>query len=87
MTILKFVMLTSFCFISPNNGERCGQTLHDNIPGASQCKYLANYYGSTLKDEFIKNKASMTSYRAQCLAITQQGLDIDQTFEISYNIL
>ena len=33
------------------------------------------------------HEGSMTSYRAQCLAITQEGLDIDQTFEISYNIL
>ncbi len=87
MTILKFVMLTSFCFIPHNETERCGQTLHDNLSNASQCRSFANYYGKTLKDEFVKNKASMTSYRAQCLAITQEGLDIDQTFEISYNIL
>ena len=87
MTILKFVMLTSFCFIPHNEGEKCGQTFHDNLSDASECRSLANYYGGNIYSVLVKNKGSMTSYRAQCLAITQEGLDIDQTFEISYNIL
>ena len=48
MTILKFVMLTSFCFIPHNEGEKCGQTFHDNLSDASECRSLANYTEGTL---------------------------------------
>jgi|TARA_E500000318_G_C3411418_1_gene153735 hypothetical protein len=86
--IIKFMMLSTFCFITPEmDMEKCGQTLHNYVPDAPQCRSFARSYGRDIKASLADKGASMTHYRAQCLAITNQGLDIDETFEISYNIL
>ena len=39
--ILKFILLTSFCF-NINGEVKCGQYLRDNLSNASECEYMAD---------------------------------------------
>tara|TARA_R110002096_G_C14033514_1_gene671421 strand:- start:22 stop:168 length:147 start_codon:yes stop_codon:yes gene_type:complete len=48
---------------------------------------MAKAIGTAQKGEIEALGGSMASYDVSCLAIDNEGLDIDQTFEISYNIL
>jgi|TARA_R110000824_G_scaffold146178_2_gene314849 hypothetical protein len=48
---------------------------------------MAKAIGTAQKGEIEALGGSMASYDVSCLAIDNEGLVIDQTFEISYNIL
>jgi hypothetical protein len=48
---------------------------------------MAKAIGTAQKRQIEEIGGSMASYSVFCYAIDNQGLDIDQTFEISYNIL
>ena len=84
--ILKFILLTSFCF-NINNEVLCGQYLRDNLSDASECELMANAIGKAQKRKMLKKEGSLVEYRAQCIAIDSNGYNIDHSFKISYNIL
>lgn len=85
--ILKFMLLTSFCLTYPNGETKCGQYLRDNLSDASECRSMAKAIGTAKKRQIEELGGSMASYNIFCYAIDNQGLYIDQSFEISYNIL
>ncbi len=85
--ILKFMLLTSFCLTYPNGETKCGQYLRDNLSDASECRSMAKAIGTAKKRQIEELGGSMASYNTFCYAIDNQGLYIDQSFEISYNIL
>lgn len=84
--IIKFILLTTFCF-NINNEIKCGQYLRDNLSDASECKYMADAIGKAQKRKIQKIGGSLADYKAQCIAINKDGYDIDHSFNISYTIL
>ena len=84
--IIKFILLTSFCF-NVENEIKCGQYLRDNLSDASECKYMADAIGKAQKMRIKEIGGSLAEYRAQCIAINKDGYDIDHSFNISYTIL
>ena len=85
--LIKFILLTSFCLNYPNGETKCGQYLRDNLTDASECRSMAKAIGTAQKRKIEGLGGSMASYSIFCYAIDNQGMDIDQSFEISYNIL
>ena len=83
--IIKFILLTSFCF-SINNEIKCGEYLRDNLSDASECKLMADAIGKAQKRKMLKKEGNLVEYRAQCIAIDSNGYNIDHSFKISYNI-
>ena len=84
--IIKFILLTSFCF-NINNDIKCGQYLRDNLSDAQECKSMANAIGKAQKHKMLKKEGSLVEYRAHCIAIDSEGYNVDHSFKISYNIL
>ena len=85
--VYKFILLTSFCLTYPGGETKCGQYLRDDLSDATECRSMAKAIGTAQKRKIEGLGGSMASYSVFCYAIDNQGLDIDQTFEISYNIL
>ena len=85
--VYKFILLTSFCLTYPSGETKCGQYLRDDLSDASECRSMARAIGTAQKRKIEGLGGSMASYDVSCLAISSEGLVIDQTFEISYNIL
>ena len=85
--MFKFILLTTFCLTYPNGETKCGQLLRYNLTDAQECRSMAKAIGTAQKRKIEGLGGSMASYDVSCLAIDSQGLVIDQTFEISYNIL
>jgi len=85
--MFKFILLTSFCLTYPSGDTKCGQYLRDNLSDASECRSMAKAIGTAKKRQIEELGGSMASYSVFCYAIDSQGMDIDQSFEISYNIL
>mgnify|MGYP001426569492 FL=1 len=84
--IIKFILLTSFCF-NINNEIKCGQYLRDNLSDASECELMADAIGKAQKRKMLKREGNLVEYRAQCIAIDSNGYNLDHSFKISYNIL
>ena len=84
--ILKFILLTSFCF-NINGEVKCGQYLRDNLSDASECEFMADAIGKAQKRKMLKREGNLVEYRAQCIAIDSNGYNVDHSFKISYNIL
>ena len=84
--IIKFILLTSFCF-NINNEIKCGQYLRDNLSDASECQSMADAIGKAQKRKMLKREGNLVEYRAQCIAIDSNGYNVDHSFKISYNIL
>ena len=84
--IIKFILLTSFCF-DINNEIKCGQYLRDDLSEASECQLMANAIGKAQKRKMLKKEGSLVEDRAQRIAIDSNGYNIDHSFKISYNIL
>ena len=85
--MFKFILLTSFCLVNPNGETKCGQYLKDNLSDAQECRLMAKAIGTAKKRQIEGLGGSMASYSVFCYAIDSEGMDIDQSFEISYNIL
>ena len=85
--LLKFILIGSICWNFTDSGTQCTQFLQDNLINAQRCETLANSVGKATKSKILKLEGSMERYEATCIAINESGIDIDQTFEISYNIL
>ena len=84
--ILKFILLTSFCF-NMNGEVKCGQYLRDNLSNASECEYMADAIGKAQKRKMSKKEVDLVEYEAHCIAIDPEGYNVDHSFKISYNIL
>jgi 2-methylaconitate cis-trans-isomerase PrpF len=85
--VYKFILLTSFCLTYPGGETKCGQYLRDDLSDATECRSMAKAIGTAQKRKIEGLGGSMASYNIFCYAIDNQGMDIDQSFEISYNIL
>jgi hypothetical protein len=85
--MFKFILLTSFCLTYPSGETKCGQYLRDDLSNATECRSMAKAIGTAQKRKIEGLGGSMASYSIFCYAIDNQGMDIDQSFEISYNIL
>ena len=83
--ILKFILLTSFC-IDINNEIKCGQYLRDDLSDKQTCIDMANAIGRAQKSKMVGREGSLVQYDAHCIAINQEGYDIDHSFKISYTI-
>ena len=84
--IIKFILLTNFCF-NINNEVKCGEYLRDNLSHASECKLTADAIGKAQKRKMLKKEGSLIEYGAHCIAIDSKGYNVDHSFKISYNIL
>lgn len=84
--ILKFIILATVCW-TMDGVERCGQQLRFDLSDASECKRLAYDSGKAFKEGIVKIGGSMTEYRVHCIAIDNEGYNVDGSFKISYNIL
>ena len=84
--IIKFILLTSFCF-NINDEIQCGEYLRDNLSHASECKFMADALGKAQKAKMLKREGNLVEYRAHCIAIDSEGYNVDHSFKISYNIL
>ena len=84
--IIKFILLTSFCF-NIDNEIKCGQYLRDNLSDASECKLMANAIGKAQKRKISKRGGNLVEYRAHCIGIDSKGYNVDHSFKISYTIL
>ena len=85
--VYKFILLTSFCLTYPSGETKCGQYLRDDLIDAQKCRSMARAIGTAQKLKIEELGGSMASYSVFCYAIDSEGMDIDQSFEISYNIL
>ena len=85
--MIKFILLTSFCLTYLNGETSCSQYLRNDLSDAQECRSMARAIGTAQKRKIEALGGSMASYEVSCLAIDSEGLDIDQTFKISYNIL
>ena len=85
--VYKFILLTSFCLTYPSGETKCGQYLRDDLSDATECRSMAKAIATAQKRKIEGLGGSMSSYSIFCYAIDNQGMDIDQSFEISYNIL
>ena len=85
--VYKFILLTSFCLTYPGGETKCGQYLRDDLSDATECRSMAKAIGTAQKRKIEGLGGSMASYNIFCYAIDNQGMAVDQSFEISYNIL
>lgn len=84
--ILKYILLYSICLNMPNGTTKCTQNIVDNLSDGPGCRSKAKYIGMTMKRQIKEIKGSMDDYRVHCIAIDNQGYNIDHSFKISYNI-
>ena len=82
---LKFILLGSFCYML-DGSEICPQYVQNPVKSGSDCAELAGLKGMSIKSAIEELGGSMTHYKAQCIAIDQEGWNVDYTFNISYNI-
>ena len=83
--IVKFILLTSFCF-NINGNINCGQYLRNNLSNALECKFMADALGKAQKRKMLKKEGNLVEYEAHCIAIDLNGYNVDHSFKISYNI-
>jgi hypothetical protein len=85
--ILKFILLGSMCWNFHDVGTQCSQYLVDNIKSATKCREKAIEVGRSYKSKIEELGGFMDDYRVHCMAIDEEGYNVDHSFEISYNIL
>ncbi len=75
------------CWNFPDVGTQCTQYLINDIKDSTICRDIALERGRTSKDKIVELGGFMDHYSAHCMAIDSEGYNVDQSFEISYNIL
>ena len=70
----------------PNGTTKCTQNIVDNLSDGPGCRSKSKYIGMTMKRQIKEIGGSMDDYRVHCIAIDNQGYNIDHSFKISYNI-
>lgn len=84
--ILKYILLYSICLNMPNGTIKCSQHLVDKLSDGPGCRSKAKHIGMTMNTQIKEIGGSMDDYRVHCIAIDNQGYNIDHSFKISYNI-
>lgn len=74
------------CLNMPNGTTKCTQNIVDNLSDGPVCRSKAKHIGMTMKRQIKEIGGSMDDYRVHCIAIDNQGYNIDHSFKISYNI-
>lgn len=69
-----------------DGSEICPQYVQNPVKSGSDCAELAGLKGMSIKSAIEELGGSMTHYEAQCIAVDQEGWNVDYTFNISYNI-
>lgn len=85
--ILKYILLGSICLHTPDMGTKCTQYVVDGLSDDPGCRSKAKHIGMRVKDQIKEIGGSMEEYRVHCMAIDNQGYNIDHSFKITYNIL
>jgi hypothetical protein len=75
------------CLNMPNGTTKCEQYLVDSLSDGTGCRSKAKHIGMRVKDQIKEIGGSMEEYRVHCIAIDNQGYNIDHSFKITYNIL
>jgi len=70
----------------PNGTTKCSQHLVDDLSDGPECRSKAKHIGMTMNRQIEEIKGSMDDYRVHCIAIDNQGYNVDHSFKISYNI-
>ena len=84
--ILKYILLGSVCLNTPNMGINCTQYIVDGLSDGPGCRSKAKHIGMTMKRQIEEIRGSMAYYNVHCIAIDNQGYNVDHSFKISYNI-
>ena len=84
--ILKYILLGSVCLNTPDMGTKCTQYIVDDLIDGPGCRSNAKHIGMTMKRQIKEIGGSMEDYRVHCIAIDNQGYNIDHSFKITYNI-
>jgi hypothetical protein len=74
------------CLNMPNGTTKCSQHLVDDLSDGPECRSKAKHIGMTMNRQIEEIKGSMDDYRVHCIAIDNQGYNVDHSFKISYNI-
>ena len=69
-----------------DGSEICPQYVQNPVKSGSECARIAGLKGMSIKSKIEEIGGSMTHYEAQCIAVDQEGWNVDYTFNISYNI-
>jgi len=85
--IIKFILLGRMCWNFHDVGTQCTQYLVDDLSDATICREIAFSVGRSNRDKIEELGGFMDHYSAHCMAIDSEGYNVDQSFEISYNIL
>ena len=70
----------------PDGATKCSQHLVDDLSDGPECRSKAKHIGMTMNRQIEEIKGSMDDYRVHCIAIDNQGYNVDHSFKISYNI-
>jgi len=84
--ILKFILLGSVCLNTPDMGTKCIQYIVDDLIDGPGCRSKAKHIGMTMKRQIKEIRGSMEEYKVHCIAIDNQGYNVDHSFKITYNI-
>ena len=84
--ILKYILLGSVCLNTPNIGTNCTQYIVNGLIDGPGCRSKAKHIGMTMKRQIKEIGGSMEEYKVHCIAIDNQGYNIDHSFKITYNI-
>jgi|TARA_R100001126_G_C4876596_1_gene176334 hypothetical protein len=85
--ILKFILLGTICWNFPDVGTQCSQYMDMNVSDATTCREMAIEIGKKHKAKVEELGGFLDEYRVQCMAIDSEGYNVDESFDISYNIL
>ena len=58
-----------------------------NVKDADTCRQIAREVGLKHKAKVEELGGFLDEYRVQCMAIDSEGYNVDESFNISYNIL
>ena len=84
--ILKFILLGSVCLNTPDMRTKCTQYIVNDLIDGPGCRSKAKHIGMTMKQQIKEIGGSMEEYRVHCIAIDNQGYNVDHSFKITYNI-
>jgi len=84
--ILKYILMGTVCW-TLNGDEKCAQAINLNVSDLNKCKHISDMSGRSFKERIAKLGGSMTFLEGHCMAIDNDGWNIDESLKISYTIL
>ena len=70
-----------------NGDEKCAQAIQFDVKDLNTCKHISDASGRSFKERIVKLGGSMTLLEGHCMAIDNDGWNIDESLKISYTIL